>query len=98
VLAGELADQPVDEVRARRVELPRRLVGEEDTRSVRKGGAYGHPLLLAPGELGRSRGPLLFESDPLEKLVSAPSPHLAPNAGEPELHGDELSRRQLRVE
>jgi hypothetical protein len=47
VLAGELADELVDEPCARGVELSRRLVGEEELWAVGERGADGDALLLA---------------------------------------------------
>ena len=53
------------------------------------------PLLLAARELARMRLAPLPQADPLQQLVRPPVAAAGRNAGEPELHADELPRGQL---
>ena len=50
------------------VDVPGRLVGEQDQRPVDEGAGDGHALLLATGELVREAAVLLAEPDELEHL------------------------------
>src|SRR3954470_7147541 len=66
VLPYELAEHVVHLVGGRGVELARRLVREEDPRTVRECGAERDALLLAAGELSRSPVQLGLEADARE--------------------------------
>ncbi len=82
VLAGQLADELVDEACAAGVELPRGLVGEEELRPVRERRADRDPLLLPSRELRGQRAPPVRETDALEELVRPAKPLRARRAGQ----------------
>ena len=98
VLAHELAEDVVDLVGRRSVELARRLVREEHARAMRERGAERDALLLAARQLGRTPVALRRETDTLEQLVGAAQPLLAGRAAQAELQRDEPPRRELRRE
>ncbi len=95
MLAHQLGEHVVHLVGGRGVELARRLVGQEDRRGMRQGGAQCDPLLLAAGELTRAPRALLGEADAFEQFVGAPQALGARCAPEPELHGDQIARGEL---
>src|SRR5581483_4130157 len=95
VLAHELADERVDLVGRLGVELPRRLVGEEDARLVRECRAERDPLLLTARELRRPPVALVREADAREEVVGTCEPCVLGRAAQPELERDELARREL---
>jgi len=51
------------------IEIPGRLVGEEDGRIVDQGSGNGDPLLLPAGESGRQRAPLVEQAESAQKLT-----------------------------
>ena len=65
----ERPDQLVDLCGVRRVELTRRLVGDEEPRPVREGGADRDALLLAARQLARERIPVVGKADTLEQPI-----------------------------
>ncbi len=97
-LAHELGDQREHVARGRRVELARRLVGDQERGPARERRAQRDPLLLAAGELARMRVAAVAEPDALEQLVRARIAPLLGDAGQPELDPDELARGQLARE
>lgn len=74
VRANKIADHPIDDRRVLGVELTRRLVGQQQSRTVREGGAQGYALLFAAGELARVGGSPLEEPDLVEELVGSVLP------------------------
>src|SRR5687768_8917527 len=66
-----LADEGHDLVRRLRVEVPRRLVGQDERRPIDEGAGDRRPLLLAAGQLVRARVHAMRELDPFEKLERA---------------------------
>ena len=98
LLAGQLGDQVQHLARGGRIELPCRLVRDQQVWAARERSAQRDPLLLAPGELTRMRVAAAGQTHPGEQLVRA---RVAPGAWLPreaELHADELARRQLARE
>ena len=98
LLAGQLGDQVEHLARRCRIELPRRLVGDQQVWAARERSAERDALLLAAGELTRMRVAAAGQAHPGEQLVRA---RVAPGAWLPreaELHADELARRQLARE
>src|SRR6185295_12949520 len=78
-----------------RVELTRRLVGDQQVRAPRERRADRDALLLSARELTGMRIAAALQADPREELVRT---RLAPRtglAGEAELHADELACGQL---
>ena len=65
-----------DALARRRVEVPGRLVGEKDERTVDKGPGDGDPLLFAAGELLGQSVALLAETDEIEHLRRPGSRHV----------------------
>ena len=55
----------------REVQVPRRLIGQEDGRAGRQGAGQGDPLLLARGELVRPLPGLVGQAHQLQQLVHA---------------------------
>ena len=70
LLARELADQPVDDLRILGIELARRLVGQQQPRTVGEGRAQCDALLLAARERAGMGLEPVAEPDPLEQLGS----------------------------
>ena len=66
------------------VEVAGGLVGEDDLGFVDEGAGHGHPLLLAPRQLGRLVGDPLLEMQEVEQLLRLFQRLLA---GEPRDHG-----------
>ena len=64
-LVGELAEDPHDLLRCRRVEIARRLVGEQDRRPIDERAGDGDALALAAGQLV---GPVLHAIAELHAL------------------------------
>ena len=52
-----------------RVEVPGRLVGEEELGAIDEGAGDGDPLLLAPGQLGREVVAAAGEPDAREQVL-----------------------------
>ena len=98
LLARKLTDQLVDARSAVGVELPSRLVGEEEARPVRERGADRDTLLLATGKLGRPRPTLLLETHALEQLVCPCQANARLRTLEPELEPHQLPRGQVGIE
>src|SRR6185503_14374264 len=69
--AVQLAEEVHDLLAVRRVEITRRLVGEEDRRVTRDGARHCHALLLAARELRRIVLHAVAHADPLERLLHA---------------------------
>ena len=67
----QLGHEVDDELAVVSVEVARGLVGEEDDRAVDEGPGEGHPLLLAPRELGRIVVGAIGEADAVEQLEGA---------------------------
>src|SRR4028119_128662 len=78
-LGVELVEQRHDLGRGRRVEVPGRLVGEQDGRLVDQGAGHGHALALAAGQLV---GVVVHARAEPHPLPGAPGP-LAPHAPGP---------------
>ena len=98
LLAGQLGDQVEHLSCGGRVELTRRLVGDQQVRAACKRGAERDALLLAARELAGMRVAAAGQADPREQLVGT---RVAPGTwlpGEAELDADELARRQLACE
>ncbi len=53
------------------IQVPGRLVGEEDQGAVGQGPCHGHPLLLSPGELGRE---MVQSVGQTHRIQAAPGP------------------------
>src|ERR671927_372505 len=64
-LAAEREEEAADLFARARVEVPRRLVGEDEARARDEGAREGHALLLAAGELARRVAESGAEPDPL---------------------------------
>src|SRR4051812_41763370 len=82
--------------RRARVEVSGRLVGEQDTRSIRDRARDRDALLLAAGKL---RGPMLeplLEAEIAEQLGGARARLFLPEAADHLRHHDVLDRRELR--
>src|SRR5947209_3860406 len=98
VLTHELVEHRVHLVGGRGVELARRLVREEDLRTVRERCAERNTLLLAAGERRGMAVTLPRKADAFEQLVCAREPRRARRTAQPELQRDELAHGQLRCE
>ena len=76
------AGQEVDHVSARlRVEVPGRLVGEDDARLDHEGAGDRDTLLLAAGELARQMAGALGQTDLAEELAGSDSQVAAAGTG-----------------
>ena len=91
-LAAQLADQLEENSRVCAIELAGRLVGEEESRPMRQGGADRNTLLLSAGELVRPRRAPVEEANTLEQRVRTPEPRGARLAAQPQRNSDELTR------
>ncbi len=67
LLVVELLDQLHHVLARLPVEVPSRLIGEEDPRLIGEGACERHPLLLATGKLGRVVARAIPQAHPLEE-------------------------------
>ena len=82
----------------RRVEIPGRLVRENDVRPVGQGARQRDPLLLPAGQLRRSGSVLLGNAEIAQQLVRRPTSLPAPPADQQQGELDVLDRRKGRHE
>src|SRR2546423_14485598 len=94
--AVNLADELEDPLAGARVEVPGRLVREDECRAVDDGAPDGDALHLAAGELVRVVRGARAEADVVEDLARALGRLGAPHAGEREREGDVLDHVQRR--
>jgi len=73
-LGGKRREQLEQRVRRSRVQIARRLIGEEKSRRVRESTRDGDTLLLAAGQLGRKFVCLIGDAEPMEQLERAIAP------------------------
>src|SRR3954454_8553684 len=95
-LVHGLAQQPQDLLGGVRVEVARRLVGEQDGRPVHEGARDGDALLLAAGELRRAVRQPVAQAHGVDQLVEPGTFGLAP--GQRERQRDVLLGAQHRHE
>src|SRR3970282_313398 len=69
--AFQLVEDREDLFARRRVQVPRRLVGEDDRRLIHERPGDRHPLALSAGELVGTRPDPVAEVDALERLPRA---------------------------
>ena len=96
--ADQLADRVVDEAGVRRVELPGRLVCEEQAGTVCDRRRHRDSLLLAARQFRRACVALVGEADSFEKLIRTTLPLGRRRPRQAELEGDQLACGQLRCE
>ena len=96
-LARQRADQRVDLLGIRRVELAGRLVGDEEPRAVRERGADRDALLLAARELCRQRIRAVEQADAFEQAVGGALALRALDAEQREAQRDELPHASARA-
>src|SRR5260221_2164158 len=86
----DVADQLEDRLPSLRVEIPGRLIGEDESRTMNDGPANGHTLHFSAGELIREALRSMYQANALEYSNGARL-ELAPwNAGQREREGDVL--------
>src|SRR3990170_4846636 len=94
LLARDAPQQPGDLVPDLRVQVRRRLVGEDDRRVVRESPCDGDALLLAARQLLGEEGEPLAESEVAEEALGALAREPAGNAGEVQRQLHVLAGRQ----
>jgi hypothetical protein len=92
----DVANQGQDLFACAGVEIPGRLVGEEDRRVDRQGARDGDALALAAGELVGEMLKPVFELDEAEKLARAVVDVLARPAAQVQRQADVLDRGERR--
>ena len=98
VLAREVADQRVDALRRRRVELAGRLVRKQEPWAVDERGTERDTLLLTTRKLRRTCVGAIAETDALEQPSGARTPFQRRLAPQSERQLDDLPDRELRRE
>jgi hypothetical protein len=71
-IAGQLREEAVQLVRIPRVQVARRLVGEQERRRAGQRARHGDPLLLAAGQPARLMRQARREADRSEQVLGAP--------------------------